>query len=228
MVEPVIIGNATLYQGDCMDILPTLGKVDAVVTDPPYIISSGYGGGAFGDREYLDGIEQAAINTGFDLNIFSGVQNLVAFCSKDQISEYIEYAISNKLKWDLLAWHKPNPTPLCFERYLPDIEFIFHLRAKGVAVKGEYQNKSRVIIHPAQASAYDHPTVKPVGVVNPLILSASGSGDVIADPFMGSGTTGVACMNLGRKFIGIELEPKYFDIACERIAAAQAQGRLFE
>ena len=73
-----------------------------------------------------------------------------------------------------------------------------------------------------------HPTQKPVELFRYLIKTYSNFGDLIIDPFMGSGTTGVACVNLGRKFIGIEIEPKYFDIACERISAAQAQGRLFE
>ena len=72
-----------------------------------------------------------------------------------------------------------------------------------------------------------HPTQKPVLLLE-RVLEAYDKPKTILDPFMGSGTTGVACMNLGRKFMGIEIEPKYFDIACERISNAQAQGRLFE
>jgi DNA modification methylase len=74
----------------------------------------------------------------------------------------------------------------------------------------------------------DHPTQKPVTVMEWAIRQCKKDPMTILDPFMGSGTTGVACANLGRKFIGIEIEEKYFDIACERITAAQAQGRLFE
>ena len=75
---------------------------------------------------------------------------------------------------------------------------------------------------------YDHPCAKPIKTWTKLTNRATRYGETILDPFMGSGTTGVACANLGRKFIGIEIEEKYFDIACERIEATQAQGRLFE
>jgi len=226
-MEKVEIGNAVLYHADCMEILPTLDKVDAVVTDPPYVVSAGLHGGAFGDRDYLSDMESAGITEGFDLSVFDGSANTVSFCSKDQLIAYIEFATAAGLKWDLLAWHKTNPTPLCHERYLPDVEYIFHLRAKGVPVRGGYENKSRVIQFPTGGNKYKHPTVKPVEVISTLLVSCSDEGALILDPFMGSGTTGVACMNLGRKFIGIEREKKYFDIACERIEAAQAQGRLF-
>jgi DNA modification methylase len=74
---------------------------------------------------------------------------------------------------------------------------------------------------------YDHPCAKPLKTWTKLTARATRQGETILDPFMGSGTTGVACMNLGRKFIGIEIEPKYFDIACERIDQAQRQQRLF-
>jgi DNA modification methylase len=76
-------------------------------------------------------------------------------------------------------------------------------------------------------SADGHPCAKPIKATEWLVEKVSIAGDTILDPFMGSGTTGVACANLGRKFIGIEIEPKYFDIACERISAAYAQRRLF-
>ena len=84
------------------------------------------------------------------------------------------------------------------------------------------------VIEFARVVNENHPTEKPVGLIEKIIEASTTESDVVFDPFMGSGTTGVACMNLGRKFIGIEIEPKYFEIACERIDQAQRQGRLFE
>lgn len=217
---PVIIGNATLYLGDCMDILPALPKVDAVITDPPYEISA-LGGGIGGKRQYLTDI-RGHIDAGFDVSILARFENWLCFCGKPQLMDLMQQAEKQALRWQLLTWNKTNPTPLSNNNYLPDTEYMVH------AFKAHhYEGKSRFVVGQVEKSGFDHPTVKPQYVMQKAIKSASRAGDVVLDCYMGTASTGVAAIQLGRSFIGIEREPKYFDIACKRIEQAVAQGQLF-
>lgn len=222
MNSPVILGDCTLYLGDCLDILPTLapGSVDAVVTDPPYdIIATGAGIG--GRRQYLKDI-QGFTDVGFDPSIVSGFKNWMVFCAAKQLPGMFKYV--GDRRWMIVTWNKPNPTPLCNGNYLPDVEYIFHCWSSG-CLYGDYRDKSRFIVYPAQQNL-DHPNEKPLRVMQKLIRNASDKGQTVLDPFMGSGTTGVACVQTGRKFIGIEIDPGYFDIAVKRIKQAQLQIRM--
>lgn len=227
MVEPVIIGDCQLYLGDCFEILPTLdiAKVNVVVTDPPYRIK-GKGGGLGSNRKYLKEIVDNKLEDGFDARILSGFGSWAVFCSKNQIVELIEQAQSQGFNWQIITWNKPNPTPLTYNNYLPDTEYIIHAYCAG-GIYGGYQDKSRFIIYPARAAEYDHPTVKPIAVMSKIIKTASDTAHIVLDPFMGTASTGIACINAGRKFIGIEIEPKYFDIACKRIEDAYKQPDMF-
>lgn len=229
------IGDATLYLGDCLEILPTLGKVDAVVTDPPYDLSgSGPGASHFGmSLSKFDSIDYKTIINGVDytslFDAFGCLQNPLngfVFCSNKQITKLMSECESRGLSTTLLIWHKTNSAPFANGVWRGDIEYIVHYRAKGAVFNGRAKDKTKVLSHPAVVDS-SHPTVKPQPIIQRLVTNCSDVCQSILDPFMGSGTTGVACANLGRKFIGIELEPKYFDIACERIEAAYAQGRLF-
>lgn len=220
------IGDATLYLGDCMDILTTLDRVDAVITDPPYEIGA-KGCGLAGNRKYLSDMSDADIVSGFNLNVFLNFQHIVTFCSKAQIAKIIAFSETNAYSWRLLTWHKNNPTPLTNNNYLPDTEYIFHIW-KGQKLGGNYESKRTWFVTDVEKNNFDHPTVKPLRIMSPLCENAANKGQTILDPFMGSGTTGVAAIQMGRKFIGIEREPKYFDIACKRIEQAVAQPRLFE
>jgi site-specific DNA-methyltransferase (adenine-specific) len=219
-MKPVIIGDATLYLGDCLDVLPTLGKVDAVITDPPYLISAS-GGGIGGQRQYLTDIRDH-IDSGFDVSMLQTFKNWFCFCGKPQLLNLIGQAEKQGLRWQILTWNKTNPTPLSNNNYLPDTEYMVHAFESH-----HYESKTRFIVGQVERSGYDHPTVKPQYVMQKAIKSASHQGDTILDCFMGTGSTGVAAIQLGRKFIGIEREPKYFDIACKRIEQAAAQGQLF-
>lgn len=125
-----------------------------------------------------------------------------------------------KCNWNLLTWHKTNPVPACNNKYLSDTEYILFFREKGVKINGDYSSKKTYYVTPLnqkEKKLYEHPTVKPVDILNNLIINSSLENDVILDPFMGSGSTGVACKNLNRNFIGIELDENYFSIAKERI-----------
>jgi site-specific DNA-methyltransferase (adenine-specific) len=209
--EPGIV----IFHGDCREILPLLPKVDLVLTDPPYEISTS-GGGIGGKRKYLADI-RGHIDEGFDLSILASFRNWFCFCGKEQLPDMFKFVDGKR--WMLITWNKPNPTPLCNNNYLPDTEYIFHCFEPG-RIFGEFRDKSRYIVHPVEKNLFDHPTVKPLPVINKLINLGTVAGDTILDPFMGSGTTLRAAKDLGRFCIGIELEEKYCAIAVERLRQA--------
>ena len=205
MVEPVVIGNATLYLGDCLEILPTLPKVDAVVTDPPYGI--GMHGGRVGKAVY-------EIHSEWDASP-ADVSPLLSLGVPSVIWGGNYFKVPPSRCW--LVWDKETQGVTTFA----DCELAWTNLDRSVRMIRHLWSGPYMLVKEAR----DHPTQKPVRVMQWSLGFVDG--DVVLDPFMGSGTTGVACMNLGRKFIGIEIEPKYFDIACKRIEDAQRQGRLF-
>ena len=202
----------TLYCGNCLDILPTLTGIDAVITDPPYEIVA-TGGGIGAKRQYLHDTA-GFTDCGFDYRVLSPFDNWVCFGSLKQVPKLIEQVADRR--WMLVTWNKPNPTPLSNGNYLPDTEYIIHAwRGK---LYGEYRDKARFIVHPAgDTEGGNHPNEKPVRVVTKMVRMASALGATVLDPFMGSGTTGVACIRTGRKFIGIEIDPTHYATACRRI-----------
>lgn len=211
-MSPVIIGDATLYLGDCREILPTLPKVDAVVTDPPYGIGykspSGRGQTVRGDYPVIAGDDE-----GFDPSPWLNFDDVVLFGANhfaDKLPPSPAWLVWDKR--DGFTSNNNSDCELAWRKCGGSARLIRHLW-NGM-LKDSERDQRRV-----------HPTQKPVVVMEWCLSFVSGL--TVLDPFMGSGTTGVACANLGRKFIGIEIEPKYFEIACERIKAAYAQQRLF-
>lgn len=229
------IGRATLILGDCRDVLPHLPRVDAVVTDPPYVLSdSGPGASHFGmSLNKFDGEDYKAIVSGFEVAaVFGALEavcqpfNLFCFCSNRQISEIMAYHEGKGRATTLLVWHKVNAAPFANGVWRGDIEYCIHARDSGAVFVGNAQEKKKVSEYPlVQDDA--HPTVKPLGLMRKYVGICTLPDQTILDPFMGSGTTGVAAVQMGRDFIGIEREPKYFDIACKRIEDAQRQGDFF-
>ena len=211
-MNPVIIGDATLYLGDCGDILPTLPRVDAVITDPPYGMrrdgkppSTSSHGGHKGyeflgwDQEPPPSEVFEAIFAGSDLQVIWG-------------GNFFPQHLPPSMGW--LFWDKGQRIA----------------QSDGELAFTNMQKALRVFTLNRAAIAQDgavHPTQKPLALMKWCIEQA-GHPQTILDPFMGSGTTGVAAVQMGRKFIGIEREPKYFDIACKRIEQAVAQGQLFQ
>ncbi len=211
------IGNATLYLGDCRDILPTLPKVDLVLTDPPYgigiarAVNRGKGNKSspteYAESEWDDAppsseLLSAVIQHGRLACVFGG--------------NY--FSLPPQRTW--IVWDK-----MLRGQDMADCELAWtNYKGKGV----------RLIRHLWAGFFRDgddprgiHPAQKPENVITFAITSAGPNVATVADPFMGSGTTGVACANLGKTFYGIEREPKYFDIACQRIENAYRQERLF-
>lgn len=150
--------------------------------------------------------------------------NIYFFCSQKQIIPLLDYFVKKKkCNWNILSWHKTNPIPACGNKYLTDTEFILFFREKGVKVYGSFDTKRTWYATPLNQSdkkKYGHPTVKPLSILENLVVNSSQEGEVVLDCFMGSGSTGVACLNTNRDFIGIELDEGYFNIAQNRIEEA--------
>ena len=225
-VDPVIetIGDCTLYLGDCREILPTLGKVDAVVvTDPPYGISHSSNYGASWERTQIAGDTDISLR---DI-VLNDFPNVAAF------GTWKTPPIKNTR--GCLVFDK-GPAFGMGDLSFPwkgSFELIYIRgsiwrgpRDEGV-LRGHCQvNWETQFKGLGEREARSHPHQKPVSLLQALINKLPDD-FAILDPFMGSGTTGVACAKLRRKFIGIEIEPKYFDIACRRIEEATKQGDLF-
>lgn len=224
----VIIGAATLYLGDCYEILPRLGPVDCGVMDPPYLFSASGGGIFRSNRKCMDAIQAAGLDKGFDPELISAAQfrSVVVFCHNDQLDTLLPYLADHFERYALCFWHKTNPMPVANKHYKPDTEIYVHAWNSGGAPVGTLADKSRYIVAATgQQNEFDHPTVKPLPVMRKILCNVNG--EVVCDPFMGTGSTGVAALERGKRFIGIERDPRYFDIACKRIADAQRQADLF-
>jgi len=210
-ITPVVrveqIGNATLYLGDCREILPTLTVIGACITDPPYGIASTWKGGS--GHGWGKSTAEAVLRNQWDAStpddtVLSSIRSI----AKQVIiwgGNYFDLPPSRC--W--LVWNKP-------ERGFTLAEAELAWTNMDAVVRVCDCNRSDV--------DREHPTQKPVKLMSWCVQKTKG---VVLDPFMGSGTTGVACAKLGRRFIGIEIEPKYFDIACRRIEEAQRQPDMF-
>lgn len=200
--------------------------IDLVVTDPPYKIDT-HGGGIYthDDKQYIQ--ELRSMDNGFDIKVLDELCrvlkkiNVYFFCSQKQILPLLEYFVQQKkCNYNLLTWHKSNPIPACGNKYITDTEYILFFRQKGVKIYGSVDTKHTYYITPLNQKdkrLYKHPTVKPLNIVRNLIINSSQENDVVFDPFMGSGTTGVAAMELNRRFVGCEINEQYFNIAKRRI-----------
>jgi DNA modification methylase len=199
-----VIGDCTLYLGDCREILPLLPKVDAVVTDPPYGIGEKMQGGTWGAAQKYDDFRRwdVAPEAGF-------LSDVVSVAPRSIIWGGNYFGLPPGRCW--LAWDKCNAVPT-----MADLELAWT----------NLDKPAKRISLPVGSHASGHPTEKPLALLR-WCLGFVPDARTILDPFMGSGTTGVACVKLGRKFIGIEIEPKYFDIACKRIEKAYAQPDFF-
>lgn len=226
-----VIGRARLILGDCRDILPTLPRVDAVIMDPPYssggFQEAGKSSGSIGTRSNeviaLDNLS----TRGFQrlmrdvLNPLRGTDEAYVFTdwkmwtyTADALED-AGFRVRNMLVWDKmqmgmgLPWRNQHEL-IAFGKKRP---------AKNIT--GKHGN----VLGVRRSGNVNHPTEKPVEIMRVLIENSAAQ--TILDPFMGSGTTGCAAVALQRDFIGIEMSPDFFDIACRRIEQAQRQGDLF-
>ena len=210
MSNPVIIGNGTLYLGDCRKILPSLPKVDAVVTDPPYGIAATWKGGFSARHGWGNAEKQAALRNEWDQKPpdTEFLSRLIGVASESVLWGGNYFDLPPSRGW--LVWNKPERGFTLAEAELAWTNIDTVIRV----FDGVRSDPDR-----------EHPTQKPLDLMKWTLSRLKGR--TILDPFMGSGTTGVAAIKMGRKFIGIEIEPKYFDIACRRIEEAARQPDMF-
>ena len=223
-IGPADAPIATLYLGDAYVIRPALGWMDADVMDPPYLFDNS-GGGAFRkSRQGANLIVAEGLDQGFDHRIINPLLcgSTVVFCHNDQLPELLPYLNGLFHRFCLLGWIKPNPSPMANKHYLADVEPFIHAWNPGWHPQGEHHDKHRWVTAGSMKSAvFGHPTVKPATVMDKIIANVAGR--TICDPFMGTGSTGVAAIKAGRRFVGIERSRKHFDTAVERLTAAWQQ-----
>lgn len=206
-------------------------KVDLILTDPPYDMPSTRAGGKSELARSIQGafteLEVANLTKGITyeyLDLMVQLQdkiNIYIWCNLKQIKFYLDYFIDkHKCKWDEIIWYKTNAMPCYYNKYLTDKEYCLYFRKGGYCNPINYETAKTVYSLPINIldkRKYGHPTIKPLPIIKNLILNSTHEGELILDPFAGSGTTLVASKYLGRNYIGFEIDEKYVEICKRRI-----------
>lgn len=224
-----------MIHGDAMEVLPTISGADLLLTDPPYRLtsggkSSGKMGGIFSSSVYKNdgGIVEctAEFSEWLPLAFAALADDADAYAMANDKNQFALQAAMTAAGFkfhNLLVWDKVSPVPNRW--YMKNLEFTVY----------GWKGKARTIKDPAlkqyircpQVDVSDHPTEKPVSLMKMYIRNSTDVGNLVIDPFMGSGTTGVAAVNLGRRFIGIEMDKRWFEVACQRISDTGKNPQLF-
>lgn len=220
-----------LYLGDSYKLIKEMpdNSIDLIVTDPPYeITTGGKDNTRVGQniRRVAEELKDNKITVGINEEILEEfmrvmkVPNIYIWCNIIQVPQYIEFfTIKNQCKLDILVWQKTNAAPLYSNRYLTDKEYCLYFRLGGYCQPTSYQAAKTVFQQPANKKdkdLYGHPTIKPLDIIKTLISNSARKGDVVFDPFMGSGTAAVACKDLDLDFVGIEINEKWYKVAQDR------------
>jgi site-specific DNA-methyltransferase (adenine-specific) len=238
-VTPVIIGDATLYMGDCLEIAPTLGRVDHMIFDGPYEARIHDAKASESKLRNDGGSEMRTINFTCIDPIRDDVVALgaqcdgwfISFCSPEGIGKWADSINASPMKYKRAChWIKPDSTPQLngqcpaqgAEHFVCAWAGKGHSRWNGGGKRGVYTQ----LVNNQERSGL-HPTEKPRRLMSEIICDFTNPGELILDCFMGSGTTGVAALREGRRFIGIEKDPEYFELAVKRITEASRQGDMF-
>ncbi len=216
-----VIGDCIMIQGDCLEVMPQIGKVDAVVTDPPYGIGFPYNSHNDSPENLqllVDGLMPIARAKSSRVVITPGNTNVFRYPPADWIGAWTWDTTTARGFW---GWSQWQPILLYGHDVWPGTN------SKGGLLKSDRIHFSGGEAKISQAEGQGHTCPKPIAFMKKLIARFSLPDETILDPFMGSGTTGVACVKTGRSFIGIELDPDYFEIACKRVREAYAQPDFF-
>jgi len=249
MQHKTVIGNCELYLGDCLEVLPQIQSAHHVITDPPYEAEAhtkarrllGKVDARVGKARKVENlaIDFAQMDETLRAEVSAHIMRIsqgwsVVFCQVEAVHLWMSTLAAAKYK-RTGVWIKPDGAPQ-FTGDRPGMGYeslIIHWHGEGRS-KWNGGGKHGVFTHPKSDPGYghgglqnEHPTKKPLRLMNELVRLFSNPNEVILDPFMGSGTTGVACIKTGRRFIGIEKDPKYFTAACERIQNAYNQPDMF-
>lgn len=218
-----------LICGNCYDELKNIpdNSVDLVVTDPPYEIIGLHGAGIIKNRPYLRQMMKSDLGSGINIDLLDELSRIMKhiyiyiWCNKEQIYDYLTYFVKEKgCNFEMFIWNKTNVPPFTNGHYLKDKEYCLLFWEQGCKIQGTYETMAtvyRTTINSKDKMYYKHPTIKPLNIIENFVKNSSREGDTVLDCFMGSGTTGVACRNLNRDFIGIEINPEYYEIRKNRI-----------
>jgi DNA modification methylase len=176
------------------------------------------------------------ISSGFNLDLLNELDKkmrhiyIYIWCSKWQVEPLLKHYIDKDCNFDILTWHKTNPTPTMNNTYANDTEYLIMAREKGnTKLYGDYNSKKKYWITPTNVddkNLYKHPTIKPLNIIKTLIENSTQPNDIVLDCFCGSGTTCVAAKETGRRYIGMEIDPEYQKIAVNRLNGITADGQL--
>ena len=235
--------NKTLnkvYRADCFEYVKNIPdkSIDLILTDPPYEFTKRKvtleSGSEFSKSFQKHRAEISFISNSYDFKIldeFCRIMkkiNIYFFCSKLQINDYLNYFLKKGCRFEIIPILKINPPPACNNNYLQK-EFLLFFREKGVKIFGDYESKKGwylTNLNIKDKKNYDHPTIKNYKTIKDLIVNSSSENDIVFDPFLGSGTTAVVANELGRRFLGCEIEERWFKIAQNRINGINKFGQM--
>jgi len=223
-----------IIQGDCLEAMKQIpdNSIDLVLTDPPYELEerSSYGKKDLAKslQKHRDELKDLKLTKSLGIiwcKEISRIQkniNCLIWCSRLQLRDYLNYFVGELgCNFDILIWNKTNAFPTFNNKYITDKEYCLFFRTKGAkAYMSNYEEAKTIFISAINSkdkNKYKHPTIKPLNIIEKLVKNHSKENDLIFDPFLGSGTTAVACKHLKRNFIGIEISPEYCKIAEQRL-----------
>lgn len=233
----------TIQLGDCYELIKKIPdkSIDLIITDPPYEIGKGGMTGIFKYRnntghKYYDAIMEKKLDKGINLSILEDYVrvlkkiNIYIWCNKDQIYDYMTYFVKNKkCNFEIILWVKNDPTPFTCGHYLKDKEYCLYFWETGAYLKGNFETMRTAYLsnkNKSDGKKYKHPTIKPLNIIENLLKNSCDVGGIVLDTFVGSGTTCVAAKETGRRYIGMEIDPEYHKIACNRINGIEASGQM--
>lgn len=220
-----------IYCGDSYELIKNIpGKsIDLIVTDPPYELNNLVGGGMLKEKRIenlMNTLENENLHIGIKediLNEFIRVCkkiNIYIWCNKTLIPKLLDFfVIKHQCTFEIITWHKTNAMPLCGSKYLTDTEYCLYFK-DGIKLNTTYDTAKthyELPINIKDKEDFSHPTIKPLQIIKNLIINSSQEGDIVLDCFLGSGTTAVACKELNRHFIGFEINPRFVEIANDRL-----------
>jgi DNA modification methylase len=230
-----------IHLADSYEFIKTIPDnfFDMVHIDPPYLIDRGGAteSSSLGKRAAAKRFELAdnEINIGLQNEILEQIVrvskkiNCFVWCNKNLVMQLLDFFVTKHgCYFEILNWCKTNPMPTISNTFLPDTEHCLYFREKGVTLKGDIECRKKYWVTPINKrdkDRWEHPTIKPLEIVKQLIVATTDEGDIVADFFIGSGTTVIACQELNRHFVGVEKNPKWHKVACDRLNKIDAHGQ---
>lgn len=227
-----------IYLADCYEFVKQIPdkSIDLIITDPPYELEVNHSAGAYGIKKKLHFSQITNLSYGFDYAILDEFIrilkkiNIYIWCSKRQLQFLLDYFVTKKgCYWELITWHKENAVPTGNNTFICDTEYCLFFREKGVHLGGDYFTKRKYYVtntNRLDKEKFEHPTIKPLNIIKNFVINSSKENAIVFDPFVGSGTTAVACKELNRQFIACEIKEEYYNNAVNRLNKIRANGQM--